>query len=504
MHRQSGILLHLTSLPSSYGIGDLGPGATWFADFLAASGQGLWQILPIGPTSPAIGNSPYSSFSSFAANPLLISPDLLVQDGWLEHTDLGEPPTGARGHCAYPEAEAYKLGLLRTAFERGRERLEGELLFAQFLEEHASWLGDYALFAAIKEEQGGRMWTEWPAELRDRLPGALEDARRRLYERIQYVRFEQFLFFSQWRAFRKMLRERRIQLVGDAPIYVTFDSADVWANPEFFKLDQEKQPVFVAGVPPDYFSETGQLWGNPVYDWDRLKESDFAWWTRRVGHNLSLYDYVRIDHFRGFAGYWEIPAGEKTAINGRWVDAPGMEFFGALEAAFPSLPIIAEDLGVITPDVRELRDTFGLPGMKIVQFCFGPGIGANLDAPHNHVRTCVAYTGTHDNNTTRGWYLDEASDMDRQRLFAYVGHGFSDHEAPWELIRLVWRSPAAFALCPMQDLLALGAEARMNTPSKPQGNWEWRLSWDQVNDDLCRRLREMTELFGRCKAPCGG
>jgi len=498
MHRQSGVLLHLTSLPSEHGIGDLGPGAAWFADFLHAAGQGLWQILPIGPTSPAIGNSPYSSFSAFAANPLLISPDLLIADGWMLPEDLDGRPSFPRDRCDYPEVEAYKLGILRRAFDRSRERLAAEPLYAQFREEHAVWLEDYCLFAAIKAEHGGRVWTGWPAELRDRDPAALEEARRRLAVTIEYMRFEQFLFFSQWKAFRKMLRARRIHLVGDAPIYVTFDSADVWANPDCFKLDSEKQPEFVAGVPPDYFSETGQLWGNPVFDWDRLRQRRFDWWVERVRHNVALYDFVRIDHFRGFAGYWEIPAGEKTAMNGRWVDAPGMEFFETLAASFPCLPIIAEDLGVITPDVRELRDRFGLPGMKIVQFCFGWGIGRNGDAPHNHVRNAVAYTGTHDNNTTRGWFRDELSDDDRARLFAYAGHAFGEREASWELLRLTWGSCAAFALCPMQDLLGLDRQARMNTPSKANGNWEWRLSWDQITGELTSRLRDLTELFGRC------
>ncbi len=389
MHRQSGILLHITSLPSEHGIGDLGPGAAWFADFLAASGQGLWQILPIGPTSPAIGNSPYSSFSAFAANPLLISPDLLIEDGWMLEEDLDGRPSFPKDRCDYPEVEAYKLGILRRAFDRSRKKLAADPLYALFREEQSAWLDDYCLFAAIKSEHGGRVWIEWPAELRDRDPEALAEAGRRLSVTIEYMRFEQFLFFSQWKRFRRMLRDRRIHLVGDAPIYVTFDSADVWANPDCFKLDHDKQPVFVAGVPPDYFSKTGQLWGNPVFDWNRLRERRFDWWVERVRHNLSLYDFVRIDHFRGFAGYWEIPAGEKTAINGQWVDAPGMEFFEALEATFPSLPIIAEDLGVITPDVRELRDSFGLPGMKIVQFCFGWGIGQNGDARrglHRHPR----------------------------------------------------------------------------------------------------------------------
>ena len=498
MHRQSGVILHLTSLPSEHGIGDLGPGAAWFADFLAESGQGLWQILPIGPTSPAIGNSPYSSFSAFAANPLLISPDKLVEDGWLPRSALADHPAFPRERCDYPAVEVYKLGLLYAAFKDNRKRLADDPFYARFCRDQAYWLDDYVLFASIKAEQGGRMWSEWPSELRDRDPAALDAARERLAATVEYMRFEQYLFFSQWQEFRKMLRERRIHLVGDAPIYVTYDSADVWANPDCFKLDHDKQPTAVAGVPPDYFSATGQLWGNPVFDWERLRERRFDWWIERVRHNLSLYDYVRIDHFRGFAGYWEIPAGEKTAVNGAWVDAPGMEFFSELEAAFPSLPIIAEDLGVITPDVRELRDTFNLPGMRIVQFCFGHGIGGNLDAPHNHVRRAVAYTGTHDNNTSRGWFAHETSEEDRRRLFAYAGRVFGEREAAWELIRLTWASCAAFALCPMQDLLSLDESGRMNTPSKAKGNWEWRLSWEQLGGELKSRLRAMTELFGRC------
>ncbi|WP_029896102.1 4-alpha-glucanotransferase [Desulfohalovibrio reitneri] len=497
MRRRSGVLLHLTSLPSAYGIGDLGPGAYWFADFLAETRQGVWQMLPINPTTPGIGNSPYSAISAFAANYMLISPDKLVADGWLDEGDVDSDGSWPEDKVDYSAVEEFKEDLLCRAYDRNFIRLAEDTLFHRFKDENAYWLDDFALFKAIKESRGGQMWTLWPRELRLREQGALREFAGEHRGRISQIKFNQYIFARQWADLRRHCMARRVHLMGDAPIYVTLDSADVWANPNLFKLDEDCQPTHVAGVPPDYFSETGQLWGNPVFDWDRLQERGFDWWIDRLRHNLSLFDFLRIDHFRGFAGYWEIEAGEETAINGEWVDAPGFEFFDALTTALPSLPIIAEDLGVITPDVRELRDAFRLPGMKILQFGFGDNVGDSHDAPHNYTRNCVAYTGTHDNNTTRGWFEEEATEKDKKHLFDYCGHAFTAERAPWEMIRLAQASVAELCLFPMQDLLCLGSEARMNIPAVSNGNWEWRLDAGLLNDGVKEQLLSLTKLFGR-------
>ncbi len=497
--RASGVLLHVTSLPSPWGIGDFGPGARRFARFLARAAQAYWQILPLTPTSSFIGNSPYSSDSAFAINPLLVSPEQLAADGWIEPSDIeADLPGGNPAVVDFAAVEACKEALLRRAWARNREKPAEYPGFAVFCREEAAWLDDYALFRAIKAERGGQGFADWPAELRDRFPEALAAARRRLADEVDFTRFVQYLAFSQWRALRRHLRENDIQVVGDMPIYVTQDSADVWANPELFKLDARKRPVFVAGVPPDYFSETGQRWGNPVYDWPAHERTGFSWWLTRLGHNLRLFDVIRLDHFRGFEAYWEIPAAEETAVRGTWVKAPGLALFKAMERRFPSLPLIAEDLGVITAEVRELMAAFGFPGMKILQFAFGPGIAENRDAPHNYERNCVAYTGTHDNNTTLGWARSgEAGEEGRKALFAYLGREIAPEQAPWELIRLVMGSAAATAVTPMQDLLGLGEGARMNMPSVAKGNWAWRVADEQLETALAERLRGLTEIFGR-------
>ncbi|MFW5489004.1 MAG: 4-alpha-glucanotransferase [Desulfovibrio sp.] len=495
--RGSGVLLHITSLPGDFGTGDFGPGAYRFADFLEAAGQSVWQILPMGPTSPAIGNSPYSSSSAYAGNRLFISPDKLARDGFIHESDIG-PRLADSAHTAnYEAAEQAKERVLRAAFGHRENRLDSDPGFQGFCRKNAYWLDDFALFTVIKNRFHGQVWDQWPAELRDRHHDALHRVTGEMHTELNYIKFVQYLFNVQWNDLKTYCNERRIQMVGDAPIYVTFDSADVWANPQYFKLDHNKHPRAVAGVPPDYFSETGQLWGNPVFDWDALKRDNYNWWVRRVGRNIELYDMIRIDHFRGFAGYWEIPYGEKTAINGQWVEAPGMEFFDALAARFASLPIIAEDLGVITPDVRELRDTFNLPGMKIVQFSFGNGIGKNVDALHNHVPNCVAYTGTHDNNTTRGWFKAETTAQDRERLAEYLGLDPTEDNIAWSLVRLTMSSCAHLAVFPMQDLLGLDETARMNTPSIANGNWCWRVAPHQLDGTLEKKLRELTLLFGR-------
>ncbi len=498
--RGAGVLLHPTSLPSAYGIGDLGPAAFRFTDFLAECRQRYWQLLPLTPTSTAMGNSPYSSDSAFAGNPLLISPERLVDDGWLTPADLrhSHPHTPFDPHRVdYESAAALKTALLQLAYERAKTSLHTHADFLRFVREQAFWLDDYALFRALKAHHLGEPWTQWPQELRDRDAHALHTARDRFHNRIVLEQFQQFLFHTQWHALKRHCGDRRLRLIGDVPIYVQHDSADVWAHPDYFKLDEQKQPTVVAGVPPDYFSATGQLWGNPVYDWRRLAQTRYEWWVQRVTHNLALYDLVRIDHFRGFAAYWEIPAGAATAQAGRWVDGPGADFFETLRQRVPELPVIAEDLGVITPDVTALMHRFNLPGMKILLFAFGDDLPTNPYAPHNHIPHCVVYTGTHDNNTIRGWLRKEISPEELRRLYAYLGREPDEHHLHWELIRLAMMSVAETVIIPLQDLLGLGEEARMNHPSTTHGNWEWRVMPQQMTRRIAARLAEITTLYGR-------
>jgi len=496
--RGAGVLLHPTSLPSPYGIGDLGPAAHRFADFLAEGRQHYWQLLPLTPTSTALGNSPYSSDSAFAGNPLLVSPELMVNDGWLAAADLRHPTLTFDPHRVdYEAATAFKTTLFQSAYERAKSALQQHQDFLRFVHEQAFWLDDYALFRALKDHHQGAPWTHWPAELRDRNPHALQIAREQFHDRFTLEQFRQFLFHTQWQTLRRHCRDRQLQLFGDLPIYVQHDSADVWANPHYFKLDERKQPVAVAGVPPDYFSATGQLWGNPVYDWSQLAQTRYRWWVQRVGHNLMLYDLVRIDHFRGFAAYWEVPAGAATAQAGRWVEAPGADLFDTLKQHWPELPLIAEDLGVITPDVTALMERFNLPGMKILLFAFGEELPTHPYAPHNYRPHCVVYTGTHDNNTIRGWIQKEISPEELRRLYAYLGHEPGEHRLHWELIRLAMMSVAETVIIPLQDLLGLGEEARMNRPSTTHGNWGWRVLPQQLTHRLAVRLAEMTTLYGR-------
>lgn len=495
--RASGVLLHATSLPSRYGIGDFGPGARHFARFLAQAAQSYWQVLPLTPTSTAIGNSPYSSDSAFAMNLLFLSPDKLVEDGWLSETDIGDDWPERADAADYEAAEAGKLRLVRLAFDKARSHLADHADYQRFCRDEASWLDDFALFRVIKNEANGAGWAFWPPELRDRRPEALADVRHRLGEAMELVRFGQFLVCDQWAALRRDMGEYGIQVVGDLPIYVTEDSVDVWAHPELFKLGQDRRPLFVAGVPPDYFSETGQRWGNPVYDWQAHSRTDFAWWIRRLRRNMRLFDTIRLDHFRGFEAYWEIEASEKTAVHGRWVTAPGQALFKELLRHFPVLPLIAEDLGVITAEVRELKAAHAFPGMKILQFAFGEDIADNRDAPHNYERNCVAYTGTHDNNTTLGWARGEAGENGLRTLFAYLGREIPLEEIPWAMLRLCMRSAANTVITPMQDLLCLGEGSRMNTPSVAKGNWRWRVAGEQLDHALAERLRAMTAIFGR-------
>jgi len=494
--RGSGILLHFTSLPSPFGIGDFGPWAYRFADFLAETKQSYWQCLPLNPTDVACGNSPYHSTSAFACNPLLISPELLIQEGALTETDLESIPFFSRDRVDFELVLSYKHRLFSLAYDRfKREGASGE--YRSFCSEHVSWLDDCALFAALKEEFQGRPWNEWPHTLRDREPEALRRAGERLRERIQEHKFLQYLFFKQWSSLKKYCTSRGIKIIGDVPIYVVYDSADVWMHPDLFNLDHEKRPVTVAGVPPDYFSETGQLWGNPVYRWEVLQSTDYEWWVRRIRHNLSLFDVVRVDHFRGFMAYWEVPATETTAVNGQWVEAPGMDFFSRLSAVFPDLPIVAEDLGTITPDVWSTMAHFGFPGMKVLLFAFDEHLPRNAYAPHNHTKNAVVYPGTHDNNTARAWFENEAGEQVKERLSRYVGKEVTSENVHRELIRLAMMSVANTAILSMQDLLGLGEWARMNRPAREKGNWQWRLLPEQLTAPLAKELLGMTELYGR-------
>ncbi|MDR3569920.1 MAG: 4-alpha-glucanotransferase [Syntrophobacteraceae bacterium] len=496
--RKSGILLHITSLPSEFGIGDLGRGAYDFADFLADSAQTAWQVLPFNPSSPACGNSPYCSFSAFAGNPLLIAPDLLVKQGYLSPEDLNvDSSSNNPFKVDYEQAAVLKNRLLRKAYENFRQTGDRDCAFKNFANANAHWLDDFALFTSLKEQFAGAPWRQWPPEIRDRTEPALGNWTQRLSESIEREKFSQFLFFHQWAALKSYCNQKQIQVIGDIPIYVSHDSSDVWANRRYFKLDGNGRPDFVSGVPPDYFSETGQLWGNPVYCWDSLRETSYAWWLGRIEHNLKYLDMVRLDHFRGFVAYWEVAASEKTAINGRWVNAPATEFFGVLLNRFPSISIIAEDLGIITPEVREIMNMYEFPGMKPLLFAFGGDPATNPYVPHNHVRSCVVYTGTHDNNTVKGWFQNDATQQEKENLCRYFGRELNGNTVSLTLVRAAMMSVASTAIIPMQDFLDLGAEARMNTPSVSFGNWEWRVTADRLSADLSKSIAGLTRTYGR-------
>jgi 4-alpha-glucanotransferase len=496
MRRGSGILLHITSLPSRFGIGDAGPGACKFIDFLAGANQSYWQVLPLNPTSNGEANSPYSSSSAFAGNDNLISPELLVRDGYLSPESISSSPSFPNDQVDYETAISFKCNLLDQAFDNFKN-WNDRSGYEKFSAENSYWLDDFALFVALKEHFKEQSWGEWPPEIKNREPKALSAYSEKLLERIEKEKFWQYIFFSQWMETKNYAHKHDIKIVGDLPIYMSHQSSDVWAHPELFKLDDQKKPVFLSGVPPDYFSKTGQLWGNPVYNWDRIKATGFDWWIRRVRQNLTLCDLLRIDHFRGLAGYWEVPAGEKTAINGKWVTAPGTEFFSALTGFIPTLPIIAEDLGTITPDVKELMNKFGIPGMKVLLFAFGGVLAENPYLPHNHIKNCLVYTGTHDNNTIRGWYENEATDDEKENLARYLGWTPGPDNIHWTLIRLAMMSVADMVLISMQDILGLGSEARLNIPSTTQGNWKWRLDGTQLTEAISSRLKDMTLTYGR-------
>ena len=496
--RASGILLHITCLPSPYGVGDLGPWAYRFVELLRTAKQSVWQILPINPITPDRGNSPYNSLSAFAGNIWLISPDIMVEEGLLRKEDIEPIPKFTVSRVDYPKVITYKRKLFDKAYERFKKLHLYRSEYEAFCEQNVWWVEDYATFVALKEYFTGKSWNEWPCEIRDREPTALQRVRQRLRDRVEREKFLQFLFFRQWFALKSYCNKNEIRIFGDIPIYVSYDSVDVWTTPEIFKLGNDKRPLYVAGVPPDYFSPTGQLWGNPVYRWDVLKQTGYEWWIRRVEHNLRLFDMVRIDHFRGLVGYWEVPAGEKTAVRGCWVKAGADDFFATLMERFDSLPIVAEDLGVITEDVRKIMERFKIPGMRVLLFAFGDDFPHGLYLPHNHIRRCVVYTGTHDTNTIRGWFEHEATPEAKERLLRYIGRRVSVNEIHWELIRLAMLSVAELVIIPLQDVLGLGKEARMNRPATAKGNWEWRVLDDQLTaTEWVEKLSEFTETYDR-------
>jgi 4-alpha-glucanotransferase len=494
--RSSGILLHPTSLAGPYGVGDLGGEARCFIDFLADGGQSLWQVLPLGPTG--FGDSPYQCFSAWAGNPLLISLEQLVEQGWLDASALSGAPKFPEDCVDFERLLPWKIARLEAVTQKAPG-------FEAFCEANRHWLDDFALFMALKERNQGISWTRWEPGARDRDPQALDKYRYELARPIAAQKFLQFVFFEQWRALREYAHARGVRIMGDLPIYVAHDSADVWANRQYFQLDAHGNPIVVSGVPPDYFSQTGQLWGNPIYRWDVLARDGYGWWLDRFRATLGLVDMIRLDHFRGFEAYWQVPAAETTAVNGRWVKGPGSALFRAAQSNLGELPLVAENLGVITPEVEAIRAEFGFPGMAVLQFAFGTDPQAPTFRPHNYPREVVAYTGTHDNDTTVGWWSSKGSgestrtdeDIRRERDFAMRYLNTDGKEIHWTFIRALEASVADTVLIPMQDVLGLGTEARMNRPATLGGNWRWRYRDGSLKPELARRLRELVELYDR-------
>ena len=497
--RSAGILLPVTSLPSKYGIGDFGPEALKFADFLHDAGQRIWQVLPMTTIDPGCGNSPYSPTSAFAGNYLLVSPESLIDDGLLDAENLNKllakyDFTKNPERVDYESARAFKTEILNAAYKR---MMKGSTSDFKTFAAETEWLEAFALFSVIKNVQGGAAWYEWPDELKHREPSAIRRFKAEYSEEIARQEFYQYVFFRQVKALHARLNELDIEIVGDMPLYVTLDCADVWQNPSQFDLDDDLNPVTVAGVPPDYFSETGQLWGNPCYKWDVMEKDGFSWWVKRLKNLLTMFDRIRIDHFRGLVAYWAVPYGEETAKNGEWIDVPYEKFFAELRENFPAMPFWAENLGIITPDVEEVRQNFNLPGMLVLHFAFGNPAN-NPYAPHNHTRDSVVYTGTHDNNTSRGWFENDATEEEIKNFASYIGRDVMDgYIFTSEVTRLAVSSVADTAVIPMQDYLRLGAEARINVPSTPSGNWEWRMKDGAIPDGLADRIRAACKLYGR-------
>ena len=504
MPRAAGILCHVTSLPGRWGIGDLGAAAYRFADWLAESKQGLWQVLPLGP--PGFGESPYQSYSAFAGNPLLVGLDRLADEGWLSREVLDSAPTFNEQAVDFEQVGPFREHLLSQAYDTFRRNAAAvqKSAFDAFRREQAWWLDDYALFAALKKAQGGVAWTQWSAAYATRTSPVLKSPHMALATAVDFEAFIQFQFHRQWSELKAYCNSRGIRLMGDVPIFVAHDSADVWAHQELFLLGEGGHPTAVAGVPPDYFSETGQLWGNPLYRWDSMQRDGYSWWLSRIRYALQQFDLIRLDHFRGFEAFWEVPAGSATAASGRWAAGPGKSFFQSILEQLGEVPLVAEDLGVITPAVEALRDEFGFPGMRVLQFAFGDDPQAPDFRPHNYPRNCVVYTGTHDNDTTVGWFRSPAGQgstrtakqvaAERDTALRYLGtDGTQIH---WDMIRLALASVAATAIVPLQDVLGLGSQFRMNLPGTAQGNWRWRFTWGLL-PGCSERLAELTSIYER-------
>jgi len=506
MYRRSGILLHISSLPSNFGIGEFGPWACQFIDFLFRSGQTIWQILPLNPVNGGTGNSPYSSPSSFALNPLFISLEKLIIDGYVSLRELEYNFFFSNNRVDYDLVREFKLNILNQIFVRHLVRIENNSKFNNFCTNNAFWLNDYCIYQAIKDYFQGSAWYCWPKLLRFRDENEIKKWSRNLAREILKQKFFQFLAFDQWQNLKSYANGKNIIILGDIPIYVSLDSSDVWANSEYFLLDKDRLPLFVAGAPPDYFSPQGQLWGNPIYDWEKLKKENFNWWIKRIEHNLALYDLVRLDHFRGFVSYWQVDANEPTAQNGQWVKGPGDDLFRVMMNTFDPNCFLAEDLGHITEDVLNLRDKYNLPGMNVLQFAFANAADAN-DAnsdlpknpylPHNHRRNSVVYTGTHDNNTIKGWYKNELNIQQKLIVSEYIGKDINEFNVHNEFIRLALSSTAKLSIIPMQDILGLDTEARMNLPGSSAGNWEWRLLPDQLTEHIEEMISRLTYIYGR-------
>jgi len=501
--RASGILMHVSSLPGEYGIGDLGSGSYQFIDFLAAAGQNYWQILPLGPVSPMFGNSPYMSYAAFAGNPLLISPELLLRERLIQPSDLS-PYNFSPYSVAFDQVMPWKKKILAAAWRAFQANAAPGNLEQTC--KKLPWIRDYGLFMALKHTFNQKAWFQWPADLRRRDPAALKKAAKQLEQEISYFCFEQYLFYSQWRKLRNYAAEKGLLLIGDLPIYVGLDSVDVWSNQEIFELSAAGNPIHVAGVPPDYFSKNGQRWGNPLYRWNTkktaVKKQLHDWWARRLETIFSTVDVIRIDHFRGFESYWSIPAKEKTAIKGTWKKGPGIQFFRDMEKRLGKLPIIAEDLGIITPKVEKLRDDLNYPGMKILLFAFD-GQPDNPYLPQNYTKNCVVYSGTHDNDTAVGWYLSEDISPETRRLAKLYAYCNDDDASTFhrQMIYLAHSSTACLAILPMQDVLGFGNDCRMNTPGTTLGNWQWRCAPEFITDTLAEGLRQSTRMFGRLPVP---
>jgi len=495
--------MHISSLPSRFGIGDFGPQAYQFVDLLAKNNQHFWQVLPLNPTEFKHGNSPYHSYSAFAGNPLFISPELLYQEGLLNKENLNDSYLPEQQNIDFDTIYPLKNKLLKKACHFFKQIPDLQQEFDCFCQQQTFWLNDYALFEVLRSYYPDTEWNQWPSPIKERDSNALQKFEKKMVNEIKKQKMIQFLFFRQWNKLKKYCHQKNINIIGDMPIYVIYHSADVWANPDLFKLDRNKNPLFKAGVPPDYFSKTGQLWGNPVYQWPAHRKERFNWWIKRIHHNLSMVNVLRIDHFRGLVAYWEIASKEKTAVNGQWVTGGGNSFFQMLSREFPDLPFIAEDLGVITEDVVRVINQLGLPGMRVLQFGFDTdSFPHSLHLPHNYRLNCVVYTGTHDNNTIQGWLQKEIKASQKRNLKKYLGKNIRIVNSYWDLIRMAQASVANLAIIPTQDILGLGAEARMNYPSHANSNWQWCLTTEQMTemkDYALPRLKELTQTYGREK-----